>query len=122
MTDNQAFKDFLKQELKDRDWNQADLLREAQRIQPDIDLGKATISRWLDEAAPTAPDLDNLLLLSLVLKTGIETLLKKLYPDQFYATHLAGLSADARLLAERFDKYPEFVQKAILLLMRQAIE
>lgn len=122
MTDTQAFKDFLKAEIKNRDWSQADLLREAKRIDPNAELGKATVSRWLDEAEPTAPDLSNLMLLSLVLKTGIETLLSKLYPGQFYTTHFYGLSADARLLAERFDQFPEFLQHTIRILMREAIE
>lgn len=104
-----TFKEFINDELKRRGWSQ-------RKLAELMDVAPSTISRMLDEANPSKPDIEQFVKLSKVLHVGLETLIALVYPEEFEASNLSGTG---RIIAERFDKLPDDVKQAVLAVMRE---
>jgi len=108
MTDKNAIRQFLLDQMKQRDMS-------ARQLAEFFDVSPTTVTRAIDGRNPSTPGLDFLLKISQATGISLTALIEMAYPD---ASRGTSLSPQAQILAQQIEALPEDTREVILSIIR----
>ncbi len=105
-----AFSQFVKDEMRRRDMS-------ARQFAEFVDVAPTTITRAIDEKAPSTPGIDFIIKLANATHVSVTALVEMAYPDVAEST---SPHASTRILAQQIEQLPDGLRQAVEAIVRGA--